>query len=274
MPQAKPSPISELRNRLNRLRSLLSRSRARQVQATSIIEGARELVRYYFDVTRPEFRRAGLDNESLSGLDALAQELLVLTQRAALRASYEQGIKAINLELNGVEVAIVTAHSLPRDQERSDGLDGKERRIAATLSALVPTAGVAYQQACIDLRDSTRLSYRGVAGEIREALREVLDHLAPDADVKSQEGYKAESGQTLPTMKQKVRYILKSRGKNKTVSAAPEDAVQVVEERVGALARSIYSRSSLSAHVGTTKQEVQYIKAYADVVLSELLEIV
>lgn len=74
-------------------------------------------------------------------------------------------------------------------------------------------------------------------------------------------------------MKQKVRYILKSRGKNKTVSEAPEKAVEIVEEMVGALARSVYSRSSLSTHVGTTKQEVQQVKAYVDVVLGELLEI-
>ena len=50
--------------------------------------------------------------------------------------------------------------------------------------------------------------------------------------------------------------------------------MRVVEERVGALARSVYTRSSLSTHVGTTKQEVQQVKAYVDVVLSELLEIV
>ncbi|MCF7982345.1 MAG: hypothetical protein K9K86_10195 [Pseudomonadales bacterium] len=53
----------------------------------------------------------------------------------------------------------------------------------------------------------------------------------------------------------------------------PRDTVQVIEERVGALARSVYTRSSISTHVGTTKQEVQQVKAYVDVVLSELLEI-
>ncbi len=74
-------------------------------------------------------------------------------------------------------------------------------------------------------------------------------------------------------MKQKMRYILRSRGKNKTVSEAPEKAVEIVEEMVGALARSVYNRSSLSTHVGTTKQEVQQVKAYVDVVLGELLEI-
>ena len=123
------------------------------------------------------------------------------------------------------------------------------------------------------MRDNTRYSYRGVAAELREALREVLEYLAPDKIVTSQENFKLEKDQKKPTMKQKVQYILKSRGKNKSQIEAPENAVAVVEEKVGALARSVYNRSSASTHVCTSKQEVQQIKAYVDVVLGELLEI-
>jgi hypothetical protein len=109
---------------------------------------------------------------------------------------------------------------------------------------------------------------------LREALRETLDYLAPDNDVIAQPGFKLEKDATRPTMQQKVRFILKSRGKNKSQTEAPENAVSVIEERVGALARAVYNRSSVSTHVGTAKQEVQQIKAYVDVVLGELLEIV
>lgn len=264
--------ITELRAALDRLRILLSTSKARQVQAKSIVDGARSAVHNYFEESRPDLAKQGLDNESLGGLDTLMQGLLVLSQKASLKKSYEQKLKSISQELNGVEVALVT---IPSTVERKDprGLDGKETRIANTLFSLVPSAGVSYEQACRDLRDTERLSFRGAAAELREALRESLDHLAPDKDVMAQNGFKLEKDQKTPTMKQKVRYILKSRGKSKTVSETPESAVQVVEERVGALTRSVYTRSSLSTHVGTTKEEVQQIKAYVDVVLSELLEI-
>lgn len=271
MPNPANSPVEQLRTGLNRVKSSLSRSRAKQVQAKSIIDGSKAVVQDYFNAKRTELSQLGLDDESLGGLDALMQELLRLTQRSSLKSRYEQTLKQINQELNGVEVASLS----PEESENApgDSLDGKERRIAGTLDGLVSSAGISYRQACLDLRGPERLSYRGAASELREALREALDHLAPDADVSGQPGFKLEKDQTKPTMKQKVRYILRSRGKNKTVSDAPERAVVVVEEMVGALARSVYNRSSLSTHVGTTKQEVQQVKAYVDVVLTELLEI-
>lgn len=271
MPNAANSAVDQLRTDLNRVKSSLSRSRGKQVQAKSITEGSKAVVEDYFNARRSELSSRGLDDESLGGLDALMQELLRLTQRASLKTRYDQVLKQINQELNGVEVAALAPHG--SGDATSNSLDGKEQRIAETLDGLVSSAGISYRQACRDLREADRLSYRGAATELREALREALDHLAPDDDVTSQAGFKPEKDQTKPTMKQKVRYILKSRGKNKTVSDAPEKAVEIVEEMVGALARSVYNRSSLSTHVGTTKQEVQQVKAYVDVVLGELLEI-
>lgn len=265
-------PIANIRVSLNTLKALLSKSRSKQVQAKSIIDGARSVVNSYFDTTRPELSRLGLDNEGLGGVDTLMQDLLVLSQKGSLKKSYEQTLKLISQEVNGVEVALITRASGVGESHDSQ-LDGKETRIASTLYLLVPSAGISYEQACLDLRDRNRKSFRGAAAELREALRESLDHLAPDKDVVAKDGFKLEKGQTTPTMKQKVRYILKSRGVNKIVSEAPENAVQIIEERVGALARSVYNRSSVSTHVGTSKEEVQQIKAYIDVVLGELLEI-
>jgi len=100
-----------------------------------------------------------------------------------------------------------------------------------------------------------------------------LDHLAPDEDVTRQKDFKLELDQKKPTMKQKVRFILGSRGKGKSLTAPAENSTSIVEEEVGALARSVYVRSSASTHVATSRPEVQQIKAYVDVVLGELLEI-
>ena len=272
MPTNADSPVTKLRDNLSCLKKLLNRSKAKQVQAQSIIDGSREIVQDYFNNIRPNIYSQGLDNESLGGLDTLMQELLSLTQKQALKKNYEQKVKSIGQEVNGVEVSLLTA-STSKNSVKVCCLDGKEIRIAQTLSSLVPSAGLSYEQACLDLRDSSRHSYRGAAAELRESMREVLDHLAPDKDVMEQLNFKLEKNQQKPTMKQKVRYILTSRGKSKSISEAPENAVDLIEDRVGALARSLYTRSSLSTHVGTTKQEVQQIKAYVDVVLGELLEI-
>jgi hypothetical protein len=140
------------------------------------------------------------------------------------------------------------------------------------LNLLIPTTGLSYQQVIQDLDDSKRVSYRGTASELREVLRELLDHLAPDAEV-MKTGIKLEQGQTKPTMKQKTIFILKVRGVNETQRKTASDAIEAVEGAVGSLARSVYNRGSLSTHIGTTHQEVLVFKGYAEAVLAELLEI-
>lgn len=270
-PEVRNSDLSDLRQHVRCVRKLLSRARAKQVQAASIKNASRKLVNQYFTESRPAFESRGLDDESLGGVDNWAQELLTLTQKAALKSSYARTLKSIDQELNGVEIALLTA-SVGSRASTPMQLDGKEARIAATLASLVPSAGYSYEQACVDLRDDTRRSYRGAAVELREALREVLDHLAPDDTVSGQPNFKLESGCTKPTMKQKTRFILKSRGQNKAQTGTSENAVSVVESTVGALARSVYNRSSMSTHIRTSKQEVQHVKAYVDVLLGEILE--
>jgi len=272
VPEDGNSHLAILRDHLKKIRNLLNRARAKQVQAQSIINSSKDFVNQYFNDTRPIFHSKGLDNESLGGLDNWMQQLLTLTQKSSLKSKYNRTVKSIDQELNGVEIALITA-TTELQTFSTIKLDGKEQRIATTLAGLVKSAGLSYEQACLDLRYDTRCSYRGAAAELRETLREVLDRLAPDEEVVSQNNFKFEKGQKKPTMKQKVRYILKSRGKNKSQTETPESAVALIEEKVGALARSVYNRSSVSTHISTSKQEVRQIKAYVDVVLGELLEI-
>lgn len=66
--------------------------------------------------------------------------------------------------------------------------------MARVALALVPTAALSYQQAIRDLADGGRVSYRGPAAELREVLREVLDHQAPDGEVMKSSDYKPEKG--------------------------------------------------------------------------------
>jgi len=58
-----------------------------------------------------------------------------------------------------------------------------------------------------------------------------------------------------------------------TARKAPVDAVGAVEDSGSSLARSVYTRGSVSTHVVTTRNEVLTIKAYADAVLAGLLQI-
>lgn len=119
----------------------------------------------------------------------------------------------------------------------------------------------------LDLAEGDRISYRGTAVELWGTLRKVLDHLAPDSEVTKEEGFQLEADKTRPTMKQKMRFILRSRGLGRTAAGTSEVTAERVEATTATLARSAYERGSLSTHVATSKGKVQQIKLYVDSVL-------
>jgi hypothetical protein len=148
-----------------------------------------------------------------------------------------------------------------------------ERRIIDTLANVLPAAAASYEQSLVDLGGAPRRSYRGVAHEIREVLRETLDYLAPDADVMAEANFKLEKGTTRPTQRQKALYVLRKRRLSREATRAPELAVSMVDELGAAIARSAYTRGAMSAHGFSSAQEVRQLKMYVDAVLAELLEI-
>ena len=171
-------------------------------------------------------------------------------------------------------------------QTRIDLLDGQARTartqsnvtrleagIVETLEKMLPQTALCYRQVLSDLFGQDRLSYRGTATELREVVREVLDHLAPDQAVQASPGFKLEKDRKGPTMKQKARYILKARGVGESSRAAPEQSVELLEEQIASLARSVYERGSASTHGATAKSQVLSFKGYADAVLAELLQL-
>lgn len=97
--------------------------------------------------------------------------------------------------------------------------------------------------------------------------------LAPDDDVAKEPGFKLEKDAHRPTMKQKVRFILKIRGTPSGAMATPENAVQGIEEILGGLTRSVYNRSSISTHTATDKKEVIRVHVWVRLVLCDLLEV-
>jgi len=151
--------------------------------------------------------------------------------------------------------------------------DAVDRLILDTLQSLVPSAALAYEQGMVDLSSASRLSWRGPATDFREALRETLDHLAPDDAVRAQTGYRPEPNTNGPTMKQKVRFVLRQRNKPKTAVQSTEAAVESVDGIVGGFVRSVYSRSSVSTHTPTNRDEVIRVRDFVKLALCELLEI-
>jgi hypothetical protein len=146
-----------------------------------------------------------------------------------------------------------------------------DERIISTLREICPSAAAAYAQGVQDLEALDRASWRGPATELREALRETLDTLAPDKDVEAMQGYKHEPNATRPTMKQKARFILKNRDMKGAQVDHSVGVVENVDDMVSGITRSVYSRSSVSTHTPSDREEVVRLHVWVRLVLCELL---
>ena len=254
----------------------ISRVAAVNVNTAAARDVAKRLIQDYFRVTRPDLLELGFEPQDVAAMDESMQALLQLANGRNAKASYVRTLRQIRRRAE--ELELVRELRLG-EQRRQAGasialvIGDTETKILETLRELVPTAALSYEQAVRDLRATDRLSYRGTANELREALRETVDRLAPDEVVMAASGFKLERDRTRPTQKQKVRHILRSRNLSSTARKTPEDSVELVEALTGDLARSSYERSSLSAHVASTEREVRQMKMYVDSVLAELLQI-
>jgi Predicted pPIWI-associating nuclease len=261
--------------RLGDVDRAIGRVTAVNVNTGTARDATRSLIQDYFRRVRPDLATLGFADSDLEALDGYMQRLLQLANGRNARASYLRVLRDIRRELQRTELI----RELRLGEQRHGPvaavlITDVEGRIVSTLEQLVPTAALSYQQALRDLADSTaRLSFRGTANELREALRETLDHLAPDDDVMAATGFALEAGQTQPTQRQKVRHILRSRQLPSAARRVPEDTVALIEELTGAVARATSVRSSLSAHIASTEQEVRQLKMYVDSVLAELLQV-
>jgi hypothetical protein len=88
-----------------------------------------------------------------------------------------------------------------------------------------------------------------------------------------QPGFELEQNQTKPTMKQKVRFVLRSRERKKSQTESAEKSAELVESLAGEVTRAVYNRASLAVHVESARNEVLRVKRYVDTVLFDLLEI-
>lgn len=265
---------SDLLYQLDALRKEVTAHKAATVGKQVTRDHARAVVQQYFRLSRPHLFGLAFTDAELAALDDQMQELLSLANGISPKTGYGKAIRSARRLLDQIEVGremrlglAFSSSDVSRDQPSP-----VERAIIDTLTALLPGASLGYQQALRDIADDARLSYRGVAAELREVVREALDRLASDADMRSA-GVQVERDQAGYTQKQKVRHILRSRGVTENARKVPEDSVRLIEELTASLTRSVYVRGSISTHVTSPREEVQQLKLYVDSVLGELLEI-
>jgi len=264
--------LEGLQSSLETLSSAIKKSQTVHQNTQATKEAARALVQRWFRDIRAKLRDRGVSDLILNEIDSGMQDLLRFAQVRTRTESYVSLLRTLKTQIDDLEVEIelTVSENIPRG--RSAGLSDFELRLLETLENLVPSGALSYRQAIQDLDDSSRISYRGTANELRAVLWDVLERLAPDDSVISAPGFKFEDGRISPTQKQKARFILRSR-LGGSARKTPEITIDLIEDRIGALSRAVYDRSSISAHVAASRAEVVQVKMYLDTVLSELLEV-
>jgi hypothetical protein len=265
-------PWSRFRERIDLLQKDIARVRAVNVNNRDVRAAAEEAVTDYFQNARPALL-AVLPEQVQNEIEGLMHILLRLSHGQNAKKSYAKILREIRRGITDIEslrlerIAVNSANTVPAD------LPVLERQIMDTLNRMLPSAALSYHQACQDLRDDNRSSYRGTAVELREALREILDRLAPDGDVSRMDGYKPETDSGKPSMRQKARYVLRNREVAENAAKAPEDATALIDGLAAQLVRSTYQMGNVGTHIATELGRVRQLKMYVDSVLCELLNV-
>ena len=252
----------------------VAKNAAVNINADRLRTAGRQVVQRYFRTVRPTLEKCGISAARLAAVDGPMQDLMTLTAGRNSKRSYLALLRPLRKLLPDVEAE--SEYLLSKAGVAAQPIFGSrfETELHATLERLVPTAANSYIQGLRDLADESRMSLRGPATELRETLREVLDHLAPDEKVMKAPGFNAaEMHRGHPTMKQKARFILQARDTPSGARETTEVAIERVEEATAALARSVYTRGSISSHVTSTRNEVAQLKRYVETVLGDLLQV-
>jgi hypothetical protein len=258
--------------KVDSLKAALTRL-ATNVSSTRVREDSREVVQFYFRSVRNPLESVGVEAEKIAFIDQKMQHMIELAAGINRKSTYLTIVRDLAKLRAPLTAAIEIRANNRNAAPTSMLLSQVEGAILQTLDKILPLTALSYRQAIQDLANPKRYSYRGVAAEFREVLREVLDHLAPDAEVTKGPGFKLEKDQTKPTMKQKAVHILKARGLNDTQRKPATDAIAIIEGAVGSLARAAYNVGSLATHISSERGEVLTFKGYADAVIAQLLEI-
>lgn len=138
------------------------------------------------------------------------------------------------------------------------------------LRRLSPKLADGLEQSLIDLNDGTRLTYVGPAGEAREVLRAAIQLLAPDEEIRKQpwfEGIKQGNRQN-PSQAERMRYAVQQLQGDYDRAA---EVSELIDQRIGRLARLVYQQASKAFHADDQQQEVRRLVGYVFVLLDDVL---
>jgi len=149
-------------------------------------------------------------------------------------------------------------------------LSAREIAILDRLAKLAKPLADSLEQALQDLNDSTRLSYVGPAGEVREVMRAAIQGLAPDPEVRQQPWFVgvSQGQQKNPTQAERTRYAVQQ---NRGDWDQLRELDSLVDALVGKIGRSTYVSGSKAFHAGTAQDDVWKLVGWVFSVLDEVL---
>jgi hypothetical protein len=262
--------VRNLERSANQLWASLRKLTSKQVTQKEPRDEAKTIVDKYFRNVRQSLVDRQIDLDFVSYLDGIMHALLEATHKNTSLLIFRRIVRDMQETLFEAEKLSLMASSAASHDIILDTID---KKILQTLKGISTSAALSYEQALVDMRASERMSWRGPASDLREALRELLDELAPDKEVETASGFRLEPNTNRPTMKQKTQHILMKRRLARKAIKSVQESVAIVEEMVGSFVRSVYTRASISTHTPTDKSEVIRIRNQVRTVLCELLEI-
>lgn len=255
----------------------IQRATSRLVRSEREISSAKVLAQIYFRNTRNAIIKSELDP---SELDSAFAELIELTNKHSQRSSYLSVLKKAQKKAVELEIQTEYTYSAEVSSAGSElgGFTRQESSIVEKLKEINPFFADAYIQIILDIRDEKRISFRGVVHEIRELVRGLLNHFAPNEQVMGQVDFQFENRLDKPSMTQKMKYVLNARGLSGSQIDPAKKMTSYLEVQTGILAampRSTYSAGSDTAHADSrdVRNEVLRLKRYLDTNICDILQI-
>ena len=179
--------LEQLSKDTAKLMSVVTGVRSKLVPPDKIARIARSMADTYFGSIQPDLQtvqhRGGLSEE----IEWVVGAILQLSTEAREKSAYLGQIKELRPYLQEAMIDVMKARGVRRLV-----LSDTERRIFTTLEKMLPATASSYEQVLQDVGAGKRISWRGTGTELREVLREVMDHLAPDAEVMAAPNFKLE----------------------------------------------------------------------------------
>lgn len=253
---------AEYERQLEGLEKALGRRKAVHINSPEEISRVRAVVTTWFEGLRPAATSQGVKTENLEAVDAPLRRCMELTLQRSPRNSYRASIRAASKQFKRLILLPLTT------QTTTSSLGFSSELVAQKLSQVSPVLAAGYRQVHRDLADKGRLSYKGTANELRETLREVLERLAPDEQVRTQPWYKPLKER--PTHQQRAQYILERRSVGSKVHDVASRSLSVVEEGLSHLVRDMFSRTAAAAHTTQDIEEMTRLVQYFDALICDL----